>query len=105
MCRILEISRSGYYKYRDKDFSRKKDIHTDFVVKIFHESNRIYGTRKIKRACEEQGITLSRRRIGRITTEEGLVSRYTIAQFKPQRQNVNREQIMNIVNQEFNGRK
>ncbi|CAM3739517.1 Integrase catalytic domain-containing protein [Erysipelothrix urinaevulpis] len=105
MCKILEISRSGYYKYRDKDFSRKKDIHTDLVIKIFHESNRIYGTRKIKNACEDQGITLSRRRIGRIMTEEGLVSRYTVVQFKPQRQNVNREQIMNIVNQEFNGRK
>lgn len=24
MCKILQISRSGYYKYRDKDFSKKK---------------------------------------------------------------------------------
>ncbi|CAM3643483.1 hypothetical protein ERUR111494_04695 [Erysipelothrix urinaevulpis] len=92
MCRILEISRSGYYKYRDKDFSKKKDIHTDLVIKIFHESNQIYGTRKIKRACQEQGINLSRRRIGHIMAEEGLVSRYTVVQFKPERQNVNREQ-------------
>ena len=104
MCKILEISRSGYYKYRDKDFSKKKDIHTDLVVKIFHDSKQIYGTRKIKRACSEQGVIISRRRIGHIMAEEGLVSRYTVAQFKPQRQNVNRDQVVNVVNQEFDNR-
>ena len=104
MCKVLEISRSGYYKYRDKDFSKKKDIHTDLVVKIFHTNKQIYGTRKIKIACEERGVILSRRRIGRIMTEEGLVSRYTVAHFKPQRKTVNRDQVMNIVNQEFNDR-
>ncbi len=103
--RVSKISRFGYYKYRDKDFSKKKDIHTNLIVKIFHDSNQIYGARKIKRACEEQGITLLRRRIGRIMAEEGLVSRYTVAQFKPQRQSDNREKTMNVVNQEFDDRK
>lgn len=37
--------------------------------------------------------------------EEGLVSRYTVAQFIPQRQSVNGVQTMNIVNQEFNNRR
>lgn len=37
--------------------------------------------------------------------EEGLVSRYTAAQFKPQRQSVNRKKVMNVINQEFNDRK
>ena len=104
MCKILEISRSGYYKYRNKDFSKHKDEHTDLVVEIFNDNNQIYGARKIKKACEEQGVILSRRRIGHIMAEEGLVSRYTVAQFKPKRNNVNREQTENIVNQEFNDR-
>ena len=104
MCKILAISRSGYYKYRDKDFSKHKDEHTDLVVKIFNDNNQIYGARKIKKACEEQGVILSRRSIGHIMAEEGLVSRYTVAQFKPKLNNVNREQTENIVNQEFNDR-
>jgi len=104
MCRILEISRSGYYKYRDKDFSKKKDVHTDLVVKVFHESHQIYGARKIKKACEDQDVILSRRRIGRIMAEEGLVSRYTVAQFKPRRQKVNRDDVKNIIDQDFEGR-
>ena len=61
MCKILEISRSGYYKYKDKDFSKQKDEHTDLVVKVFHDSHQIYGARKIKKACEDQGINLTRR--------------------------------------------
>lgn len=105
MCKILEISRSGYYKYKDKDFSKQKDEHTDFVAKVFHDSHQIYGARKIKKTCEDQGVNLSRRIIGYIMEKEGLVSRYTVAQFKPQKQSVNREQVMNIVNQEFNDRK
>lgn len=28
MCKILEISRSDYYKYRNKDFSKKKKMLT-----------------------------------------------------------------------------
>lgn len=104
MCKILEVSRSGYYKYRNKDFSKQKDEHTDLVVKVFHDSHQIYGARKIKKACEDQGVILSRRRIGRIMAEEGLVSRYTVAQFKSRRQDVNRDDAKNIIDQDFEGR-
>lgn len=104
MCKILEVSRSGYYKYRNKDFSKQKDEHTDLVVKVFHDSHQIYGARKIKKACEDQGVILSRCRIGRIMAEEGLVSRYTVAQFKSRRQDVNRDDAKNIIDQDFEGR-
>ena len=36
--------------------------------------------------------------------EEGLVSRYTVAQFKPRRQKVNRDDVKNIIDQDFEGR-
>ena len=39
---------------------------------------------KLKKACEDQGINLTRRWIGYIMEKEGLVSLYTAAQFKPQ---------------------
>ncbi|WP_419888965.1 IS3 family transposase [Paenibacillus xylanexedens] len=40
------------------------------------------GTRKIRTKLQEQGYTVSRRRIRRIMKEQGLVSTYTIAQYK-----------------------
>ncbi|MBT2764300.1 IS3 family transposase [Paenibacillus sp. ISL-20] len=49
----------------------------------FQKNRKAYGTRKIKTKLQEQGLIVSRRRIGRIMREQGLVSTYTIAQFKP----------------------
>lgn len=50
---------------------------------IYHKSRQNYGTRKIKIELKKRGMVVSRRRIGRIMKENGLVSKYTVAQFKP----------------------
>ncbi|QDX93991.1 transposase [Brevibacillus laterosporus] len=55
---------------------------TTKVIEIFHSSRQNYGTRKIKVELKKQGYVVSRRRIGRIMNEQGLVSSYTVAQFK-----------------------
>ena len=43
MCRILRISRSGYYKHQES-ISRVDD-HRELVTKIFLENQKAYGTR------------------------------------------------------------
>ncbi len=48
------------------------------------------------------GYVISRRRIGRIMQNQGLVSNYTIAQFKPQRVSCNEEKISNELDRQFN---
>lgn len=45
-------------------------------------------------------MIVSRRRIGRIMKQEGLVSTYTTTQFRPQKDNCN-ESIATVVNREF----
>ena len=47
------------------------------------------------------GQKVSRRRIGRIMKQEGLVSNYTVAQFKPHTDKCNEAKIENIVNRQF----
>ncbi|QGJ66393.1 IS3 family transposase [Bacillus velezensis] len=47
------------------------------IVDIFHKNRKANGTRKIKTKLQEQGFIVSRRRIGRIMREQGLVSTYT----------------------------
>ena len=80
MCDVLQIPRSTYY-YKAKARENNDDIITDFIIKIFKDSRNIYGQRKIKRELYKLGYQVSRRRIGRIMKEQGLVSKYTVAQF------------------------
>ncbi|WP_374021038.1 IS3 family transposase [Paenibacillus thiaminolyticus] len=44
------------------------------MTKLSLKSSKDYGTRKIKAKLHERGLTISRRRIGRILKEQGLVS-------------------------------
>ena len=59
-----------------------------------------YGTRKIKAELRRKGIVTSRRRISRIMKLEGLVSRYTVAQYRPQRSTCNEEKTANMLQRE-----
>lgn len=103
MCKCLNISRAGYYKYHDNKASLI-DKYNDAVVNVFHENQRVYGTRKIKKELEKQGIHISRRRIARIMKFNGLVSAYTIQKYKPHKTKVNESKQINIVNRQFNNR-
>lgn len=100
MCKILKISRSHYYKYKEK--LKNKDPMTDKVVNIFRDNKKTYGTRRIKAKLKEQGYIVSRRRIGRIMAKEALISVYTKAQYKVYKTEVNESPIGNELNRGFN---
>ena len=101
MCEVLQIPRSTYY-YEAEIHDNQDDELTELIVKIFKESRDIYGQRKIKKELQKLGWQVSRRRIGRIMKEQGLVSKYTVAQFKPKKTTVNESDIGNTLNREFN---
>jgi transposase InsO family protein len=105
MCSVLKLPRATYY-YESKRKVKKKDPITDHVIKIFKDSRNNYGTRKIKVELKksEDKIIVSRRRIGHIMRENGLVSNYTVAQYKVHKQSVNNEIVANKVNREFDDR-
>lgn len=102
MCRILQINRSGFYKYKEPE--DKKDEHTQLVCKLFRDNLKAYGTRRIKQEAQRQGVRISRRRIARIMRSEALVSSYTIAKYKVHSSKVNDELVSNHVDRKFNGR-
>lgn len=102
MCKVLNIPKSTYY-YISKKTNGVDPIIAD-VIEIFKKSRKNYGTRKIKHQLEAKGIVASRRRIGRIMRENGLVSNYTVAQYKVHKQPVNQDPVPNEVNREFDGR-
>lgn len=100
MCRVLQIPRSTYY-YEAKSKQDESEL-TANIIDIFKASRNNYGTRKIKSDLKDRNLIASRRRIGRIMKQEGLVSSYTIAQFRPQKDTCNESKIENIVDRQFN---
>lgn len=99
MCDVLQIARSTFY-YEAKEPTKQEEL-TAAIVKIFHQNRKAYGTRKIKVKLREQGFVVSRRRIGRIMWEQGLVSTYTIAQYKPHKTACNEAKTANVLDRQF----
>lgn len=100
MCKILQVNRSTYY-YESNEQSSVNDEVEQAIIRIFEENQRVYGARKIKAKLQEEGMTVSRRRIGRLMKKNGLVSVYTVAQYKPHMSSCNESPIQNELNREF----
>lgn len=75
MCKVFDIPRSTYY-YEAKQKKDETQLVID-IIEIFRRSRNNYGTRKIRNELRDLGHVVSRRRIGRIMKQEGLVSNYT----------------------------
>ena len=101
MCRVLQVNRSTYY-YEAKQKPDESGLASE-ITEIFRAGRNNYGTRKIKEELMNTGKQVSRRRIGRIMKQEGLVSNYTTAQFKPQEDTCNGSKTENILNRQFDG--
>ena len=102
MCRVLQVNRSTYY-YEAKQKPDESELASE-ITQIFQASRNNYGTRKIKKELMDAGKQVSRRRIGRIMKQEGLVSNYTTAQFKPHKATCNESKTENVLNRQFQGR-
>lgn len=99
MCSVLQVNRSTYY-YESNPRPADHSVE-EAVVKIFTDNHRVYGTRKIKVELKKLGMVVSRRQIGRIMKKKGLVSAYTVAQYKPHKSKCNESEIGNVLNRQF----
>jgi len=75
MCRVMSVSRSGYYEWLSRPISNRAKVDQALKASItmIHEDNhQNTGTRRIKSHLADQGKAVSRRRIGRLMKEEGL---------------------------------
>lgn len=102
MCKILQVSRSNVYKWKESE--KPQDSMTELIKAVFVKNQSVYGTRKIKVELTKLGYQVSRRRIGRIMAENGLVSAYTIKKYRVLATKVNEEKVENVVNREFDER-
>lgn len=66
MCRVLEVSRSGYYDWLDRPESLRAKRHRELTVKIRQahiESRKTYGSPRIHRDLTDQGDRVGRNTI------------------------------------------
>lgn len=76
MCRVLEVSSSGFYTWRGRPESQRRREDRKLKVLIrsaFFAGRESYGTVRIQGELMDQGIRCGRQRIGRLMKEEGLV--------------------------------
>ncbi len=103
MCLVLKISRSTYY-YEVREKKADNEL-TETIIDIFKNSRNNYGARKIRVELKKKNMQVSRRRIGCIMKQEGLISSYTVANFNPQPTPCNEDNTANLLEQQFNDKK
>jgi len=77
MCRVLHVSRSGYYSWLCAEPSKRKLDNADLTVrirKIYGKSRSTYGSPRIAKELRAQGIPVSRPRVARLMRCAGLRS-------------------------------
>ena len=78
MCRVIRVSRSGYYEWLNYPNSNHKEQDnklTAMIKVIFEEGRGNYGSRTIKKKLERKGEFISRRRIIRLMRQANLICR------------------------------
>jgi putative transposase len=79
MCRVLSVSRSGYYRWRNRPESKRAienrclDVH---IKAIFKKHKRRCGSPKIAEELNDMGFPVSKNRVARRMKEMGLRSIY-----------------------------
>src|SRR3954467_4132744 len=76
LCRMLRVSRSGYYAWRRRAPSRRalEDARLGtLIVSSHHEGRGTYGSPRVLDDLREAGEHVSRKRVARLMKERGLV--------------------------------
>lgn len=69
MCLVLDVSPSGYYAWRGRPPSKREMANRELMAKIevvFKESGETYGSPRVHRALQKQGVKCSENRVARL---------------------------------------
>jgi putative transposase len=75
LCRMLGVSRSGYYAWRERPPSRRSredGILAEKIREVHERSRRTYGYPRIHAELRALGVRCGRRRVARLMQEAGL---------------------------------
>jgi putative transposase len=78
MCRVLEVSRAGYYAWRERGPSERAKQNVELaaeIIEIHRESRGTYGSPRVHVELRERGLEVGRKRVAKQMREQGLVGR------------------------------
>lgn len=78
MARVLEVSRAGYYRWRNRSISRRqkrRKIVSAAVLETYHLFKKRYGAPRITRELNDLGITCSLNHVALLLREMGFKAR------------------------------
>src|SRR5438128_5829064 len=75
MCGVLHVSRSGFYEWLARPVSARavadRELATQ-IVRLHHQTRRVYGAVKLWRALTASGIACGKHRVARLRRLQGL---------------------------------
>jgi transposase InsO family protein len=78
MCRVLEVTPSGFYAYLKRPLSWRAVIDELLMAHVriaFAESGETYGSPRVLRDLQEAGLPTSKKRVARLMRQDGLAAR------------------------------
>jgi putative transposase len=78
MCRVLQVSPSGYYAWRRRSPSLHAIADEALMVNVwtsYAASDATYGAPRVHRDLQDQGMAVGQKRVARLMREHGLVGR------------------------------
>lgn len=75
LCRVLKVSRSGYYDWKDRSLSKRVRENaqlTEKIREIHDRSRQIYGYPRVHAELRALGMRCSRKRVARLMRQAGL---------------------------------
>jgi putative transposase len=75
MCRLLEVSKAGYYSWRGRPPSRRarEDANISMRIRIIHAvSSQTYGSPRVHAKLRKEGVCIGRKRVARLMRASGI---------------------------------
>ena len=74
MCRVMKVSKAGYYKWRGTGESSQKKANAELskmIVKAYNGSRQTYGKRRVYQTLVKWEVKTSLNRVGRLMKKSG----------------------------------
>ena len=75
MCKVLKVSRSGYYAWKSRTPSKRQRVNEellDHIREVYSNSRNLYGSPRITAELNDEGIGCGKNRIARIMKDNGI---------------------------------
>ena len=75
MCKVLNVSRSGYYAWKSRIPSKRQVVNDELlenIREVYKKSRRVYGSPRITDELNEHGLKCGKNRVARIMKENGI---------------------------------